>query len=169
MMKNNIALYLTIIVVLLVACNVNTVKNELKYFPVDDLNGVVTQSGIQLDKVNSNDGKGSIKIQTGAPVVIPLYIINDVQVEDIQIIFEAQVKSESLSGQALLEMWCVFRDKGEFFSRGFDSVVSGTSDWKTIRTVFNLQKGEMPDQIKLNIMVNGVGTVWIDDIHLSKL
>jgi len=31
------------------------------------------------------------------------------------------------------------------------------------------KKREMPDQIKLNIMVNGVGTVWIDDIHLSKL
>jgi len=27
----------------------------------------------------------------------------------------------------------------------------------------------MPDQIKLNVVVNGVGTVWIDDIHLSKL
>lgn len=152
-----------------ISCNVNTEKNELKYFPVDDLNGIVAQSGIQLDKVNSNDGKGSIKIETTSPVIIPLYIVNDLRVDDTQIIYEAKVKSESLSGQALLEMWCVFKDKGEFYSRGFDSVISGTSDWKTIRTVFNLRKGEMPYQIKLNIMVNGVGTVWIDDIHLSKL
>ena len=57
----------------------------------------------------------------------------------------------------------------EFFSRGFDSVISGTSDWKTIRTVFELRTGEVPDQIKLNVVVNGVGTIWIDDIHLSKI
>ena len=164
--------FLTAIFVLnlfFISCSVNTEKNELKYFPVDDLNGIVAQSGIQLDKTNSSDGKGSIKIEATAPVIIPLYIINDVSIDNTQIIYEAKVKSESLSGQVLLEMWCVFKDKGDFFSRGFDSVISGTSDWKTIRTVFNLRKGEMPDQIKLNIMVNGVGTVWIDDIHLSKL
>jgi len=63
----------------------------------------------------------------------------------------------------------MFKDQGEFFSRGFDSVISGSTDWKTIRTVFNLRKGEIPEQIRLNIMVNGIGTVWIDDIHLSKL
>lgn len=168
-MTKNFTFYLTLIVIQFVACNVNTEKNELKYFPVDDLNGVIAASSIQLDKANSNDGKGSIKIAAASPVVIPLYIVNNIQADDTQIIYEAQVKSESLIGQALLEMWCVFKDKGDFFSRGFDSVISGTSDWKTIRTVFNLQKGEMPDQIKLNIMVNGVGTVWIDDIHLSKL
>jgi hypothetical protein len=48
-------------------------------------------------------------------------------------------------------------------------VISGTSDWKTIRTVFDLGKGEIPVQIKLNVVVNGVGTLWIDDIHLSKI
>ena len=130
---------------------------------------MVAQSGIQIDKAVSSDGNGSIKIEASGPIVIPLYNIDDVSVDDAQIIYEAKVKSESLNGQALLEMWCVFKDKGEFFSRGFDSVVSGTSDLKTIKTVFILKKGEMPDQIKLNIMINGVGTVWIDDIHLSKL
>jgi hypothetical protein len=61
-------------------------------------------------------------------------------------IYEAKIKSESLNGQAYLEMWCVFKDKGEFFSRGFDSAISGTTGWQTIKTVFNLKKGEMPDQ-----------------------
>ncbi|MBP1683295.1 MAG: hypothetical protein H6Q27_859 [Ignavibacteriaceae bacterium] len=168
-MKKYFNLSLAIILVLSISCGVNSGKKELKSFPVDDLNGIPAQSGIQIDKSISSDGNGSIKIEANNPVVIALYSVNDIQVEDAQIIYEAKVKSESLNGQALLEMWCVFNDKGEFFSRGFDSVISGTSDWRTIKTVFNLRKGEMPDQIKLNIMVNGVGTVWIDDIHLSKL
>ncbi len=151
------------------SCGIQTKSTEFKHFPIDNLNGTVAQSGIQIDKAVSSDGNGSIKIEASGPIVIPLYNIDDVRVDDAQIIYEAKVKSESLNGQALLEMWCVFKDKGEFFSRGFDSVISGTSDWKTIKTVFNLRKGEMPEQIKLNIMVNGVGSVWIDDIHLSKL
>ena len=154
---------------LIISCSGLPEKSELKYFPINDLNGIITQSGIEIDKSVSDDGNGSIKITTSKPLVIQLYSIDDLKVDDTQIIYEANVKSEGLSGQAYLEMWCVFKDKGEYFSRGFDSVISGNTDWKTIRTVFQLNKGEMPDRIKLNVVVNGVGTIWIDDIHLSKI
>ena len=35
---------------LIVSCNMQNKSTELKYFPVDDLNGIITKSGIQLDK-----------------------------------------------------------------------------------------------------------------------
>jgi len=168
-MKKYLVISLTVIAILSTSCNDQTEKNDLKHFPIDDLNGVIEKSGVQLDKSVSSDGNGSIKIEAAGPASFPLYVVDDINVEEAQIIYEAKIKSESLNGQALLEMWCVFKDKGEFFSRGFDSVISGTSEWKTIRTVFNLKKGEMPDQIKLNLIVNGVGIIWIDDIHISKL
>ena len=154
---------------LFISCSGLPEKSEIKYFPINDLTGIITQSGIEIDKSISDDGNGSIKITTSKPLVIQLYSIDDLKINDSQIIYEANVKSEGLSGQAYLEMWCVFKDKGEYFSRGFDSVISGNTDWKTIRTVFQLNKGEIPDQIKLNVVVNGVGTLWIDDIHLSKI
>lgn len=168
-MHKYIILSFSLILLTLLSCGIQTKSTELKHFPIDNLNGIIAQSGIQIDKAVSSDGNGSLKIEAPGPIVIPLYNIDDVSVDDTQIIYEAKVKSESLNGQALLEMWCLFKDKGEFFSRGFDSVISGTSDWKTIKTVFILRRGEMPEQIKLNIMINGVGTVWIDDIHFSKL
>ena len=151
------------------SCGIQTKSTELKHFPIDKLNGTVAQSGIQIDKAVSSDDNGSIKIEASGPIVIPLYNIDDVRIDDTQLIYEAKIKSENINGQAYLEMWCVFKDKGEFFSRGFDSAVAGTSDWKTIKTVFFLKKNEMPDQIKLNVVVNGVGIVWIDDIRLSKI
>jgi len=168
-MKKYFTISLPLLVIQFFSCNVQPEKSELKYFPVNDLNGVITQTGIQLDKNISDDGNGSIRIESAGPLVIQLYSIDDVSVEGTQVVYEANVKSERLNGQAYLEMWCVVKDKGEYFSKGFDSVISETSDWKTIRTVFNLKKGEMPDQIKLNIVVNGIGTVWIDDIHLSRI
>lgn len=154
---------------LVVSCNMQNKSTELKYFPIDDLNSIITSSGIQLDKSISSDGNGSIKIETTKPTTVILYDINDVRIEDTQLIYEAKIKSENLSGQAYLEMWCVFKDKGEFFSQGFDTAIAGTTDWKAVSTFFFLKKNEMPDQIRLNVVVNGVGTVWIDDIHLSKL
>ena len=154
---------------LFISCSIQTKPTELRHFPIDDLKGMVAQSGVQLDKTVSSDGNGSIKIVAAGPVVIPLYNIDDIRVEDTQLIYETRIKSESLNGQAYLEMWCVFKNKGEYYSRGFDSAIAGTTEWKTIKTVFLLRKNEMPDQIKLNVVVNGVGTVWIDDIHLSKL
>ena len=168
-MKKYFTISLPLLVIQFFSCNVQGEKSELKYFPVNDLNGVITQTGIQLDKNISDDGNGSIRIESAGRLVIQLYSIDDVSVEGTQVVYEANVKSERLNGQAYLEMWCVVKDKGEYFSKGFDSVISETSDWKTIRTVFNLKKGEMPDQIKLNIVVNGIGTVWIDDIHLSRI
>ena len=157
------------VIMLFSSCKVQTEKSELKYFPVNDLKGIITRTGIEVDKTISDDGNGSIKIETSKPITVQLYSVDDIDVDDTQIVYEANIKSDDVKGQAYLEMWCVFKDKGEFFSRGFDSVISGTTDWKTIRTVFNLNKGEKPDQIKLNVVVNGVGTIWIDDIHLSKI
>jgi hypothetical protein len=168
-MKKYLIIYLLLLTSLLISCNVQTEKSELKSFPVNDLNGIIAQTGIQFDKNISSDGNGSIRIDAAGPIAVPLYIIDDVKVEDTQVIYEAKIKSDGLSGQAYLEMWCVFKDQGEFFSRGFDSVISGSTDWKTIRTVFNLKKGETPDQFKLNVVVNGAGTVWIDGIRLSKI
>ena len=59
-------------------------STELKYFPVDDLNGIITKSGIQLDKSISSDGNGSIKIETTKPTTITLFDIKDVRIEDAQ-------------------------------------------------------------------------------------
>jgi hypothetical protein len=33
---------------------------------------------------------------------------------------------------------------------------------------FFLKKGEKPDYIKLNLVIEGKGTAWIDDIGLFK-
>ena len=168
-MPKQIIYIFLISICLLLSCQVQTESTELKFFPIKDLNGIVAQSGIVLDDSVSADSNSSIKIDASKPVVINLFNVIDVRVEDTQLIYKAKVKSENLKGQAYLEMWCVFKDKGEYFSRGFDSIITGTTDWKDLKTVFNLRKNEMPDVIKLNVVVDGIGTLWIDDIHLTKL
>ena len=70
-----------------------------------------------------------------------------------------------MGGKAYLEMWCDIPGKGEFFSRSIERPVTETN-WTTVQTPFRLEAGQMPANVKLNLAIEGVGTVWIDDIKL---
>jgi hypothetical protein len=45
---------------------------------------------------------------------------------------------------------------------------TGEVEWTHQETPFFLKKGENPDNVQLNLVVNGSGTVWIDDIKLMR-
>ena len=79
---------------------------------------------------------------------------------------QAKVKSD-LDGSAFLEMWAHVGG-GEYFSRGANDIVSQKTDWKLIQTPFFFQKEQRPDKVTLNLVINGKGTVWIDDIVLIQ-
>jgi hypothetical protein len=141
---------------------------ELKRFPVDSLEGIITQSGVQFDKEVSSDGNGSLKIVATEPTVVRLFELGDIDVENARLIYQAKVRTEGVEGQVFLEMWCHFPGKGEFFSRGLQTPLTGTTNWTAEETPFFLKKGENPDNVKLNLVINGKGTAWIDDIRVLK-
>ena len=141
---------------------------ELNRFPIDSLDGIITQSGVQFDKEVSSDGNGSLKITATEPTVVRLFELGNIDVENARLIYQAKVRTEGVEGQVYLEMWCHFPGKGEFFSRGLQTPLTGTTNWTTEETPFFLKKGEKPDNVKLNLVINGKGTAWIDDIRVLK-
>jgi hypothetical protein len=142
---------------------------ELRDYPLDNLTGLLTESeNIMADADNSVDGNGSLKIVASEPITVALYETGDIDIENAKLTYQAELMTEDLEGEVFLEMWCAFEDKGEYFSRGLDSTVKGTTDWTTLVTPFFLKTGENPDNVKLNLVIDGTGTVWIDDIKLVK-
>ena len=137
---------------------------ELKNLNLDDATAIGTT--IRTDTQVKAEGKGSIKITTQWPTTICLGEVSGLNVENEKLLYKAKVKSD-LDGSAFLEMW-VHLGGGQYFSRGMNDVVSQKTDWKTIQTPFLFQKGQEPDKVTLNIVINGKGTVWIDDVSLSK-
>ena len=131
-------------------------------------NDVIDNSQTRFDDKVSYDENGSLVINAASPEVIHLYETGDIDVENAQLVYKANVKTEGVSGNVFLEMWCDFGDKGEYFSRGLQSVITGTEGWKTLETVFFLKKGENPDNVKLNVAIDGKGIVWVDDLKLIK-
>jgi len=133
---------------------------------MDSLEGVLTQSGVEMDKATSSDGQGSIKITATEPTTVRLFEAGDLDIENARLTYQAKLRTEGVEGQVFLEMWCHFPGKGEYFSRGLETPLTGTTDWTTEETPFFLRKGENPDNVKLNLVINGKGTAWIDDIHI---
>jgi len=170
MIRRNIAVFICLLMILWVtSCSKSrTQVVELKNFPIDNMEGIITQSGVQIDKAVSSDGKGSLRVTVSEPTVVRLYEVRDLNIENARLIYQARVRTEGVQGQTYLEMWCHFPGKGEFFSRGLQDTLTGTNQWVTMETPFFLKKGESPDYVRLNLVITGKGTAWIDDIRLLK-
>lgn len=143
-------------------------SDVLVAYPISSYEGVIDEASVHLGDT-SVDGNGSFMITVDAPATIRLYETGDIDIENALVTYRAKIKTGGLEGEAMLEMWCVFEELGEFFSRGLDSTVSGTTDgWVNATAVFRLEDGQNPDNIKLNVAITGPGTIWIDSIRVTK-
>jgi hypothetical protein len=151
-------------IMLVVAAGHRASAQDLKKLSLDDSSSI----GLKLttDSVVKVEGAASLRIETRWPTSVCLGEVSRLDAEGAQLLFRARVRTD-LEGDAFLEMWVQVAG-GQYFSRGMNSRVGGKSDWKAIQTPFTLQKGQKPDNVTLNIIVNGKGTVWVDDVVLSK-
>ncbi len=150
------------------ACLAADSVEQLKHFPLDSLEGVITKSDVQLDKDISSDGKGSLKLTASSPTTFRLLEVHDLHVDNARLLYQARLRTKDIEGKAYLEMWVHVSGKGEFFSRGLQAPLSGTTEWSTQEIPFFLKDKQTADYVKLNLVIDGKGTAWIDDIHLVK-
>ena len=136
----------------------------LKQLSLDDATALGLT--IQNDYREKTEGQGSIKITTKWPTTICLEEVVGPNVTNAMLVYQAKVKTD-LEGLAFLELWAQIAD-GQYFSRGMNNPIAGQSDWKLIQTPFVFREGQKPDKVTLNLVINGKGTVWVDDVRLSK-
>lgn len=142
-------------------------ETELLHIPV---NSPITASSdqVRFDPRTSRDGNGAVVVTSREPLVVPLYDVGGLDIDNAQLVYQAWLRTEEVVGQAYLEMWCVFEGRGEFFSRGLAEAVTGTHDWVRVETPFLLERGQRPSRVRLNLVLNGRGRVWVDDIRLLR-
>jgi len=165
-MKQGVSLvFFSLSMIACISSQSQTPSVELKHFVLNSVEDVRATTGVSFDRQTSSDGKGSIRVDAAEPMIVPLFEVTDVAIENAVLIYQASLQSQKLDGKAFLEMWVRVPGKGEFFSRGLDRPITGTTSWMTIATPFFLQAGQKPDLIRLNLVVQGQGRVWIDDIR----
>ena len=145
-----------------------TAVTEIKSFSTVDLDGIISRTDVTIDKDISSTGQGSAKITANEPRTVRLFETGPIDVDNARLIYKAKLRTGDVRGQAYLEMWCSFPGKGEFFSRGLQNPLSDANEWTASEIPFFLKSGEKPDNVKLNVVINGTGTVWIDDVRLLK-
>lgn len=165
---NPVISFLTASMLLIPGCGNSQEVVELRRFDLDSRQGLITTSGVTTDSTVTAEGAGSLRIDAASPTRVLLFETGDIDVEDARLIYRARLRTSDLDGQAYLEMWCVFDELGEFFSRALQAPLSGTNDWATQETPFLLEPGQNPNNVKLNLVVDGSGTVWIDDVRLVR-
>lgn len=136
----------------------------LKKMSLDD--ATILGTTIQNDMNEKMEGRASVRITTQFPTTVCLGEVKGLDVENARLVYKAKVKSD-LTGVAYLEMWAHI-GSGQYFSKGMNDPIKGKCDWKSIQTPFIFQKGQIPEKITLNLVINGQGTVWIDDVVLFK-
>jgi hypothetical protein len=144
---------------------------------------LLTKTGVEMDRFNRSSGlpigdtkDGSLKVVADGPTVVrlfehgptaDLYKAGPYDVDNSRLTYQAQLRTWGLQGQAYLEMRCHFPGGEEFVSRGSDKPVSGTNDWTSVETSFVVKGAREPDNVQLNLVIDGKGTVWIDDVGLT--
>lgn len=160
---------LSLLAGLVASCSRPTAKDlVMEKITCDSLDGIIHQVGIAVDSRVKKEGRGALRLSVSEPTVVRLFETGDVDIEDAVLIYQARLRTEDVQGRVYLEMWCHFEGKGEFFSRGIDTALSGTTKWTQLEIPFFLKLGENPDSVKLNLVCEGTGTVWVDDIRLVK-
>ncbi len=129
----------------------------IRTFSVNDR--IIAQDGVRIDA-------DTIRIESTEGRTVRLYDVKDPSVHHCIVTYRVKMKAEKVEGRAFLEMWCSFPGRGEFFSKGLHQPISGTSDWSRFEIPFYLKRGQTPDLIKLNLVVEGRGVVWMKDIEL---
>jgi len=121
----------------------------------------ITQDGVSVEqngwRIDSRDKR-----------TVRLFEVPQPGIELCMVTYRAQMKTANVQGGTYLEMWCRFPGQGEFFSKGLHHSVKGTTDWASYETPFYLMKGQRPDLIKLNLVCEGAGTVWIRNVELLQ-
>jgi len=136
--------------------------------PVTSLEGVISRDCVDFDAETTSDGNGSIRMVAKDPTTARLFEIQNPGVDNARLIYRAKLKTREVAGDVYLEMWCRVPGSGEYFSRGLHAPITGTTDWTSQEIYFFLEKRQAPDLVKLNLVMTGSGTAWIDEVALLK-
>lgn len=124
-------------------------------------------SFLHVDQQQKVEGSSSLRIDAKAPCRIPVAAFAGLDFDEFTLVTQAKIRTELESGSVVLET--LIKAKGGFyFSRALDKPLSGKNDWNDIQTFFHFKKGEKPEEIFVNLMVEGSGSVWIDAIKLQR-
>lgn len=110
----------------------------------------------------------ALVLESNEKTTVNLFEVTQPPVEQCILTYRAMAKADKLEGKAYLEMQCRFPRVGEHSAKGMDKALDGLSDWSLLETEVYLGSGQKPDSLRLNLVMEGPGTVRMKDVELIK-
>ena len=140
---------------------------ELRHFPLDSADELLTTRVVRIDPKISTDRHGSVLLQSKGYTRVPLVETGALDIENAVIVFRGKMRTTSLKGDAYLEMTCRLPGEGEISARGLQYALSGNRHWTEVEVSYQLRKGEKPENVWVSLVATTKGNVWLDDLRLE--
>ncbi len=168
--------FIFLLLVIIAISNLKTLAQEKEIeLPISNTSEIITQTNVEIDTETSVDDTGSLLINASKPLTVELFELDQEDFGNKRLTYRAQIRSENLiasedsRGISYLELLAKFPDGQELVSRGPRVPISGTTDWRGAETVLYIDKGDSPQSVKLNLIVEGQGKVWLDNVKLEAI
>ncbi len=140
---------------------------EIQFFNCDTLDGVLTEGSAVVDTQDPAEGTGSLKIAAAQPVTLPLFEIK-LPGDGAKFTLQYKMKVKDFSGDAYGTMEVNYASGGKQSLNNYQSALGATSVWQQRELIYTVQRGQKVSSIVFSVILNGSGTVWVDDVHLIR-
>ena len=146
-----------------------TTKEEtVAVYPIEIRPGALTGAEVTADSATTSDGDGSIRVTATSPISAKVYETRNIDVEKAKLTYRARLRTEDVKGRVYIELQCSVPGKADTYARSLQTPVTGTTEWTSQETTLSLGPGENPENIQLNVVIEGTGTVWVDEVQLTS-
>lgn len=125
------------------------------------------------DGLIAEETAGTLRVTTGQPAIVQLAAANaaTTKPQNAPLRYTAELNAQELAGEAHLEIHVLLSGgkTGYVFGRDTqDTAVTAAEGWKIVTGSFNLKPEDVPDQIKISLVVDGKGTVLVRNLRLVR-
>jgi hypothetical protein len=137
-------------------------------------NGELRSGDVSAPDEDSPIEQLKVENRTGRGATFPVLILESPGITQSRYAIRGKVRYQEIEGEGYLEMWNIFPDGGEYFSRTVESSgplksLTGQSDWRPFVLPFFINEGEdRPERLVVNIVLPGDGVVALGPLQLVQ-
>ncbi len=125
------------------------------------------------DVVITHEPDGVRRITAGLPAIVPLALVKVTppSLDNAQLRYTAELNAQTLQGVAHIELHVLLAGgkTGYVFGRDTtEGVVTTGEGWKAVTGSFAIKPGDVPEQIKVVLVIDGKGSVLLRNLHLRR-
>jgi len=141
----------------------------LNSFPCNGLENVLDKENVEFDKNQSADGKGSLRVTVKKACSITLFEVSKPDIGQARLMYRAKLRLEDPKIKTNIMMSLSYKKTNETISGSLHAGKKLASGWMSCSSTRLITKRAQPEVVALKVKFDEPGTVWVDEVTLSKL